>query len=220
VFALTGTSPKYAKADLPAPGDNFAIVDVRAVGVRYAAADGALQFAINTFGRRAQANYPGGFEVDVDVNGDGVADFAIYNTEQGAFGSTGINVVNVANLATGVATIYYYSDVDFNSANIIMNAPLAALGATADTQLSFSVFAFDNYFTGNTTDSLLNMKFTPSTPRYAVKGDPSGIVKPYRLGYVDTLTVAGGSTASPSQTGFLVMKRSNAGSEADVLMIR
>lgn len=220
VFALTGTSPKYAKADLPAPGDNFAIVDVRAVGVRYAAADGALQFAINTFGRRAQANYPGGFEVDVDVNGDGVADFAIYNTEQGAFGSTGINVVNVANLATGVATIYYYSDVDFNSANIIMNAPLAALGATADTQLSFSVFAFDNYFTGNTTDSLLNMKFTPSTPRYAVKGDPSGIVKPYRLGYVDTLTVAGGSTASPSQSGFLVMKRSNAGSEADVLMIR
>ena len=220
VFALTGTSPKYAKADLPAPGDNFAIVDVRAVGVRYAAEDGALQFAINTFGRRAQANYPGGFEVDVDVNGDGVADFAIYNTEQGAFGSTGINVVNVANLATGVATIYYYSDVDFNSANIILNAPLAALGATADTQLSFSVFAFDNYFTGNTTDALLNMKFTPSKPRYAVKGDASGIVKPYHLGYVDTLTVAGGSTASPSQTGFLVMKRSNAGSEADVLVIK
>ena len=220
VFALTGTSPKYAKADLPAPGDNFAVIDMRAVGVRYSADEGALQFAINTFGRRAQANYPGGFEVDIDVNGDGVADFAIYNAEQGSFAATGINLVNVLNISTGVATAYYYSDVDFNSANIIMNAPLAALGVTPDTQLSFSVYAADNYFTGNTTDSLLNMKFTPSKPRYAVKGDASGIVKGYRLGYVDTLAVAGGSTASPSQTGFLVMKRSNAGSEADVLVIK
>ena len=220
VFALTGTSAKYPAADLPGPGDNFAVVDMRAVGVRYSEADGALQFAINTFGRRAQANYPGEFDVYVDVDLDGVPDFVLFNKEQGGFAATGINVVNVVNLATGVGTIYYYSDVDFNSANMIMNVPLAALGITPDTQFSFSVFAYDNYFTGANTDAILDMKFTPSKPRYAVKGDASGTVKGYRLGYVDTVTVAGGATASPSQTGFLVMKRSNAGKEADVLVVK
>ncbi|HEX3141242.1 MAG TPA: S8 family serine peptidase, partial [Rhizobacter sp.] len=219
VFALTGTSPKYAAVDLPAPGDNFAVIDIRAVGVRYGAADGTLQFAINTFGRRAHPTYPAGFEVDIDVNGDGVPDFAVYNSEQGGFALTGISLVNVLNLATGAASAYYYDDADLNSANSIFTLPLAALGVSPDTKLSFSAFAYDNYFTGNTTDAILNMSFTPSKPRYAVVGDASGVVRSLRLGRVDTQTVAGGATASPSQSGFLVMMRRNAGKEAEVLVV-
>ncbi|MGY4831788.1 S8 family serine peptidase [Sphaerotilaceae bacterium SBD11-9] len=219
VFALTGTSSKYPVADLPAAGDNFAVVDMRAVGVRYSPTDGALQFAINTFGRRAHPAYPGGFEVDIDVNADGVPDFAVFNSEQGGFAATGVTVVNVANLATGTTSIYYYDDADLNSANTIFTLPLAALGVTADTQLSFSAFAYDNYFSGATTDEIVDMRFTPSKPRYAVAGDSSGVVRSLRLGRVDTQTVSGGATASPSQTGFLVMMRRNAGKEAEVLTV-
>ncbi len=222
VFALTGTSSKHPAADLPQPGDNFALVDMRAVGVRYLAAEGALQFAINTFGRRAHPNYPAEFDVSIDVNNDGVDDFVVLNSEQGGFAATGINQVSVVDLATGTARVFYYNDADLNSANATFTLPLAALGPTVtpDTKLNFSVFAYDNYFTGAETDSILGMSFTPSTPRYAVAGDSSGVVKPLRLGRVDTLAVAGGAAASPSQTGFLVMMRRNAGKEAEVLVVR
>jgi subtilisin family serine protease len=220
VFALTGTSSKYPPNELPGPGENFAVIDMRAVGVRYLPTEGVLQFAINTFGRRAHPAYPGGFEVDIDTNGDGVFDYAVYNQEQTGFAATGISLVYVANLATGLATPYYYLDADLNSGNAIFSLPLAALNVPATTKLNFAAFAFDNYFTGTTTDSILDMSFTPATPRYAVSGDSSGVVRPLRLGRVDTLAVAGGAAASPSQTGFLVMMRRNAGKEAEVLVVR
>lgn len=220
VFSLTGTSTKVPPGELPQPGDNFAVIDMRAVGVRYLEADGALQFAISTFGRRSHPAYPGGFEVDIDVNADGVADFAVYNEELTGFAASGMSVVYVADLSTGVATAYAYLDADFNSGNTILTLPLAALGVPADTKLGFSAFAYDNYFSGNTTDALLDMSYTPSKPRYAVAGDSSGVVRPLRLGRVDTLAVAGGAEASPSQSGFLVMMRRNAGKEAEVLVVR
>ncbi len=220
VFSLIGTSTKYPASEQPGPGDNFALVDMRAVGVRYLPADGALQFAINTFGRRATPIYPGGFEVDVDVNNDGVADYAIYNQEQDGFAATGVGLVYVAELATGSANAYYYLDADFNSGNIIFTLPMAALGVPPTTQLSLTAYAYDNYFTGFTTDAILNMRYTPATPRYAVVGASGGVIRPLWLGRVDTQTVAGGAAASPSQTGFLVTMRRNAGKEAEVLVVR
>ncbi len=220
VFALTGTSSKYPRNELPGPGDNFAVIDMRAVGVRYLPTEGMLQFAINTFGRRAHPAYPGGFEIDIDVDGDGAFDFAVYHQEQTGFAATGISLVYVANLATGRTTPYYYLDADLNSGNTIFSLPLAALNVPATTKLNFAAFAYDNYFSGTTTDTILGMSFTPATPRYAVAGDSSGVVRSLRLARVDTLAVAGGAEASPSQTGFLVMMRRNAGKEAEVLVVR
>jgi hypothetical protein len=55
VFSLVGVSPRVPPVELPQPGDNFEVIDMRAVGVRYlstAVAGGEyLEFAINTFGR-------------------------------------------------------------------------------------------------------------------------------------------------------------------------
>ena len=220
VFALTGTSKKVDPATLPKPGDNFAVVDLRAIGVRYDAKENALQFALNTFGRRATPNYPAGFEVDIDTNRDGVPDFAVYNSQQGGFGGSGINQVNVVNLATGVSTSSYFTDADLNSANVILTAPLATLGITADQQIDFTAIAYDNYYSGNTTDSFDKMTFTPSKPRYAVNGESSGIVKALRIARVDTLAPAGGAASSPSQTGFLVLLRREAGTEAQVILAK
>ena len=149
-----------------------------------------------------------------------MADFAVYNEEQTGFGQTGVSLVYVADLATGTTAAYAYLDADLNSANVTLTLPLEVLGVPADTRLGFSVFAYDNYFTGTTTDAILDMSFTPSKPRYAVAGNSSGVVRALRLGRVDTLAVAGGAAASPSQTGFLVTMRRNAGKEAEVLVVR
>ena len=55
----------------PRPGDNYAVVDLKSVGVRAEARQLDLQFAINTFGERAHPNYPAEFDVYIDTNGDG-----------------------------------------------------------------------------------------------------------------------------------------------------
>ncbi|RZU02815.1 S8 family peptidase [Rivibacter subsaxonicus] len=225
VFSLTGTSKKIPNSELPQPGDNFALIDLRAVGVRHlpAAIFGAdyLEFAISSTGRRAHPNYPAGFEVDIDTNGDGVPDFAVFNQEQGTFASTGVNLVYVLNLATGgAATAYFYTDADLNSGNRILTVPLGALGVAPGVTLGFTVFAYDNYFTGSTTDVIDGMRFTPGSPRFSVVGgEPYGSVAPGTKPELG-LQVATQPDTKSNESGVLVMYRRNAGAEADVLKAR
>src|SRR5204862_210347 len=82
-------------------------------------------------------------------------------------GITGQDVVSVANLHTGtVAGPFFFADADLDSGNIIMSAPLSAVGLTPGTKFDFSVYAFDNYFSGFLTDAVENMTYTLSTPRF------------------------------------------------------
>ena len=179
-FSLAGVSRRVPRSELPQPGDNFAIIDMRAVGVRHlpAAVFGAdyLEFAINTNGRRAHPNYPAEFDVYLDTTGDGVPDFVVYNAENGGFGVTGQNLTYLANLTTGVATAYFYTDADLNSGNVIMTVPMAAMGLAVGKTIGIDVFAFDNYFSGNLTDEITGMRFTPGIPRFGVVGLPFGSV--------------------------------------------
>ena len=152
VFSLLGTSGRITS--LPGNGDNYAVVDLKNFGARMVDIGGGqygIQFAINTFGVRAHPNYPAEFDVYIDNDMDGVDEFVVYNLENGGFGASGQNVVRVYNLLTNANAIYFYSDADLNSANIIMTAPLSALGLTPGTQFNLSVFACDNYFTGSCT---------------------------------------------------------------------
>ena len=105
VFSLTGTSKKIPRAELPEPGDNFAVVDLKAVGVRGVIAGGqpAVQFGITTNGARSHPNYPAEFDVFIDSDRDGTEDYAIFNLENGGFGVSGQNVVAVVNLRTNAA---------------------------------------------------------------------------------------------------------------------
>jgi subtilisin family serine protease len=230
VFSLTGVSRRIPRSDLPGPGDNFAVVDMRAVGVRYlpdaltgVGAD-LLEFAINTQGRRAHPNYPAQFEVLVDTNNDGTPDYAVFNQELGTFASSGQNFVFVADLnAGGAARGFFFTDADLNSGNVILTVALnigpgsitLAPGAT----IGFSVSAYDNYFTGNLTDSIDGMRFTPAQPRFGVTGAPFGTVAA-RSG--DTLGVVQATVpnTSSSELGVLMMYRRNADQEADAIRIR
>jgi len=216
VFSLMGTSGKIPKKFLPNPGDNFAVVDLRAVGTRLVGIGGGnfgVQFAVNTFGARPHPNYPAEFDIYIDKNRDGVFDFVVFNLENGAFGSTGQNVDAVFNLATGTASIFFFTDADLDSANAILTAPLAAMGMTPSTQFDFSVFAFDNYFTGALTDSIEGMTATLDTPRFVGSGIPATGVP---AGGSSTLTInaiPGGDVASPSQSGLLLMYRDSKGQQ-------
>jgi minor extracellular serine protease Vpr len=206
VFALTGTSPRIPRRDLPADGSDVTVTDLASVGVRLVEG-GVLQFAISTYGRRAHPLYPAGLIVEIDANRDGKPDYDIFNTENGGFDTTGQTLTAIQNLKTGGTSAFFYADADLDSGNMIFTVPLAAVGLTADTQFSFDVFAYDNYFTGNVSDSIEGMVFTPSKPKF-VTSDPPADGIPARSGALIAVDdFASGDTASPSQSGLLLMYR-------------
>lgn len=218
VFALTGTSPRIPRSELPGPGDNRAVTDLRAVGVR--ADNQVLQFGITTFGQRSTPNYPAEFDVFIDTNRDGTDDFALFNADiAGPGGTDGRNVVFVFNFTTGAASAFFFTDADLNSANAILTAPLSALGLAPGSTFDFDVLAVDNYFTGTVTDAIENMTLTVGTPKFAASADVVQV--PAGGSQVLTITaVAGGAEASPSQTGVLLLNRdAKVGREADLVTV-
>jgi subtilisin family serine protease len=215
-FSLTGTSPQIDKKFLPAPGDNFAVIDLKSVGVREPES-GLVQFGIDTYGARSHPNYPAEFDVYIDSNGDGTPDYIVFNLENGGFGTSGQNVDEVFNLATGHGSVFFFTDADLDSGNAILTAPMSAVGLTNSSKFNFAVFAFDNYFTGNLTDAigdvaedgtLVNpMTYTLGTPRFQLSGPSSFTVSAGGHTALTASNVAGGDLASPSQLGFQFLYR-------------
>jgi subtilisin family serine protease len=225
VFALTGTSGRIPASQLPKTGDNYAVIDLKAIGVRYLSATesgvagGVVQFAVNTYGERAHPAYPAEFDVYVDTDSDGNDDYVLYTAELNGFAATGQVVVYVANLLTGSATAYFFADASLNSGNIILTAPLSALGLAQGSKFTFGVYAFDNYFTGGLTDAVENMTFTAGAPRY--DAGLGGTVTRGTSATLPVQAVPGGATASPSQSGFLLMYRDGApGREAEAIPVQ
>src|SRR2546425_451510 len=221
VFAWTGTSKKLPRGSLPRPGDNFAVIDLGQVGVRLVTSSlgPTVQFAINTLGNGSHPDYPAKFDIYIDANRDGTPDYVVFNLENGGFGATGQNVVEVFNLATGTGLIFFFADADLNSSNMIMTAPLTAVGVTSTSQFDFSVFAFDNYFTTKLTDSIENMTFSFAAPRFTGTGLPATGVPARGTATLTVNEVAGGATASPSQAGLLLLYRDAAGREAQAVRV-
>src|SRR6266436_2595703 len=109
--------------------------------------------------------------------------------------------------------IFFFTDADLDSANAILTAPLAAMGMTPSTQFDFSVFAFDNYFTGALTDSIEGMTATLDTPRFVGSGIPASGVPAGGSSSLTINAIPGGDVASPSQSGLLLMYRDNKGQQ-------
>ncbi|QPF73325.1 S8 family serine peptidase [Roseateles sp. DAIF2] len=222
VFALTGTSPQ-SSTSAPPYGGNQILADIKAVGVRQVNLGGplGLQFAIASYGERAHPAYPAEYSVYVDSNNDGTPDYAVYNSENTGFGASGQTVVTVRNLATNATVVRFYADADLMSSNIVYTVQASDIGITsASQQFSFSVYAFDNYFTGDLTDAVVNMKHTLSAPRFT---SPLGDSLTVPMGYNDVLPVGSnpaGATASPSQKGLLLLHRTaRTARESDVVTI-
>ena len=142
--------------------------------------------------------------------------------EAGGFAASGQNLVNLLNLNTGQGGAFFYSDADLNSGNIIMTVPMNVPGVIAiapGVTLGVSVLAFDNYFSGNLTDTIEGMRFTPGNERYRPAGLPFDTT-PAGGRSAAALQVTSVSAASSSEIGILVMHRRNADSEADIVRIR
>ena len=220
IFDLTGTSGKLPKSVIQEnEGQEITLHDIAAVGVR--TGDGVIQFAVNLYGRRAHPAYPRGVEVDIDTNMDGTADYFVFNTELNGFDLTGQTVIAVQKAGSPSSTIYFYADADLNSGNMILTAPLAAVGLTANQKFSFDVYAYDSYFTGLVSDQVVGSVYTVGVPRYVVTSDsplPADGV-PTRSGLLLKVEdVKGGDKASPSQKGFLLMYR-DAALEAETVTV-
>src|SRR5206468_11034502 len=100
-----------------------------------------------------------------------------------------------------------FNDGELDSGYGIRTARMSDVGLTPSSKFTYSVYAFDNYFTGNLTDALENMTFTLGTPRWQLSAGPSFTVPAGGKGTLDVSSVAGGAAASPSQTGFLLLYR-------------
>jgi subtilisin family serine protease len=218
VFSLLGTSGQINPSHLPEPGDAFAIIDLKSVGARLVTAGGqpAIQFAINTFGVRSHPNFPAEFDIFIDTNRDGTNDYAIFNTSL----STGQNVVAAGPLPSGPFTASFFTDADLDSGNAILTALLSAIGLTPTTQFNFSVLAGDNYFTGNFTDSIRGMTYTPAAPRFIGSGVPATGVPAGGSSNLTIFALPGGAVASPSQQGLLLLYRdAQPDQEADAIAV-
>lgn len=232
VFSLIGSSAALPATEFPRPGDGFATIDVRSVGVRYLppALCGAhcLEFAISNYARQSHPNYPAGFEIYIDTNNDGTDDYVVYNQESGTFGSSGQNRVYVASLAGGAGSSVFFTDADLNSGNLIFTVllnneglpGLPSLGAATSATLGISLYAYDNYFTGTYTDAVAGMKFTPAAPKYRVtSGVPFGGVAKGPLLNVPFTKNAAVTAAQSSESGLLFMYRRNVGAESQAFVI-
>ncbi len=214
IFAWTGSSKKMPSSELPGPGDNFAVIDLRSVGVRPVIIgetdegyEYGIQFAITTFGMRSHPAYPAEFDVYIDVDRDGVDDYVAYTAENGGFAATGQTLVYLVDLATGSGGAYFYLDASLDSSNAILTIPMTGfMDMDLDTQFNFSVYAFDNYFTGALTDSIEGMTHTLGVPKFDTDV-ASVVVAPNDYENVQVFAVPGGADASPSQMGILFMFR-------------
>ena len=228
-FSLTGKGVQFPPSVLPAPGSDFAVINLQAVGVRLVCLAGSggcsafgAQSAITTFGQRSHPDVPAEFDVFIDLDKDGNPDLDIFNADIGLETTgtfSGQNGVFIADLTAGTASgPYFYTIADLDSANAIFTVPLSALVTSTGLQMavttpfSYSVLAFDNYFTGNLTDSIGPMAYELDMPQvYPAITDftvapnaslpitivPNNAANPYFTGPYNG--------NSPSQTGLLLM---------------
>ena len=217
IFSLTGTEVQFPASVLPAPGSDYAVINLQAVGVRLVCLSNCssapvygVQFGITTYGQRSHPDFPAEFEVLIDVNNDGTPDLFIYNEDLGQATTGTISGQNAVIVSNGVtAASYYYTIADLDSANAIFTVPLSALQSTAgnvtlSAPFNFQVAAFDNYYTGNLTDLIGPMKYELDSPQDFAA--PSSLVVP--AGSSSLVTVFPTSPYngnSPSQKGLLLL---------------
>ncbi len=211
VFGLTGTSPKLPK---PAPGtpgsagSGVAVIDLQAAGVRDDVATDIVQFAVAGWQRQAVPLYPAGYEIDVDTNRDGTADFAVFQQEASGFGLSGQSVVQVLNIATQTTSAFFFTDANFDSSTQVLSAPLSALGLTRGSTFDFSVIAFDNYFSATASDEITGQTWTVGSAKYALQGGAEELSVP--AGASTKVTVSSNPTAGESSSTGLLFLYDNA----------
>jgi hypothetical protein len=215
-YSLIGTSPQLPTAD---PGQQLPTIDLRYAGVQTIPVPAGfcsgsdsflLLLAVNTWERQTHAIAPSAFEWDLDTDGDGEADWAVFNQDLSGGFTDGRNAVWVVDLATDDATIFFLTDHGTNSGNTTLILCGEQIGMDASdfgTPITADLFAVDIYFTGRATDMITGMEFAPLGERYfPVVGDDGFGSGDVPAGASETLNVQdfGAAGTNPSETGVLL----------------
>ncbi|HTS22129.1 MAG TPA: S8 family serine peptidase [Casimicrobiaceae bacterium] len=156
--SIPGTADFYAWGLQAKSSKKNHIVDLDAAGVQsYPSPDGqVLVFAVNDIEpwstpERVQ------FDVNIDVNGDGVADFSVFNIDAGLLDAdpefNGQMVVAVFDLkANAITAVDFFAFAPTDSATMLLPVLAADVGVTpANPRFSYTVESFD--FFGTASDS-------------------------------------------------------------------
>jgi len=184
-FSLLAVSPNLPEG---APGTGEPTPDIRAFGVATfpvpagfcsGSASFVWQFAVNTWERQSHL-LPVSHIVFLDINQDGVDDFAVLNRDLSGLStiSDGRQVTWALNLATGNAQAFFFAEHAMNTGNTVLTicAEQVGLGAAdlGATRVNAALLTQDFYF-GGPGDLIEGLTVTPFGERYvAVPDDIAG----------------------------------------------
>jgi hypothetical protein len=160
--ATTGSADWYAWGLTDGTDKGLDSNDVRNVGVQ--AFPGVLAFAISTQQRWSNAGMDE-FDIDVDVNGDGVDDYAVVGADLGALtagtsnGQMAVAVFDLRPKSGNAGSIQFLADAPIDSSTIVLPVNIAQLCRTGSPCLSasnprFTYHAVAFGLTDNTVDAV------------------------------------------------------------------
>ncbi len=161
------------------PGEGRPIPDIRAVGVRTTIVPIAVctsqflwAFAITSWGRQSHL-VPVGYEVSIDTNQDGQADFLIFNRDRSLTSTTdGRQMTWVGDFSTGEAQAVFFAEHATNTANTVLLICGEQIGLSADdiltTRVGVSIVARDQAFVGPG-DAVNGLVITPLGDRFVAE---------------------------------------------------
>ncbi|WP_269469206.1 S8 family serine peptidase [Gloeobacter morelensis] len=215
VFNLVGSDP----LDLPAAeqGENLINTDIKDVGVRFLPAAGdtaeTVEFAVSLYRPFTNPrNSP--VQIDVDVTGDGVADYFVFNYDlellSGA--TTGQNVTYILEAATGLLLADFYTQINYNASQLVLPVLASSIGATAQTRLQLRAItgstALGFFGLTDTAPDAGLYAFTPGA-RVTVAGATAVSVPALGSANVEFTVNRANAGASPSDAGLLFVLPDN-----------
>jgi minor extracellular serine protease Vpr len=173
-YSLLAVSPDQPEGG---PGQQSPTPDIRAVGINtfpvpasYCSASFVWAFAINTW-ERQQHLVPVVHNVDLDIDQDGVFDYEVFNFDYSLSGSVsdGRQLTWVVDLATGLASAYFYTEHSMNTGNTVLYICGEQVGLTGTdmlaTHVDMQVYTQDWYY-GGPGDLVTGLTVTPLGEQY------------------------------------------------------
>lgn len=218
-YSLIGVSEEMPGD--PPLGGNEAPADLRYVGVQtYPVPAGfcsddpsfIMGLAANTWDRYSHASNIW-IEFDLDVDGDGVFDYAVFNFDaSGAFGSVpsdGRSLAWVADLATGDASAFFFTQHETNTGNFVLYFCGEQIGMNAEdffvTSMDVEAYAWDWYY-GVGIDAITGMNVVPLGERYYTvfgNGDAGFTTLPPRSAPLPFAVIDFGDQLNETENGLL-----------------
>jgi len=201
------------------PGDGIADVDLQAVGVATIEVGPGVclsdpsfvyAFAVATYERQVHADAPAAFRIDLDLDGDGAPDFAVYNRDRGGFSglSDGRNHTYAIDLASGLESSFFAVDHRTNSATTVLLICAEQVGLTSSdigTLVDVSVSAIDHRLSHAVRDTMTFPVVLGGERFVGIIGNqpygaPIGAMEDVALGVFDF----GAAGTNPTESGLLV----------------